>query len=176
MTVLVFVLGLLLIARLQRCCPARVLPGRAWILIRRGLPWSIAACRSPLISGCRQTGQPIEVSFQRWSNANPEKQHRLQPFGGYLSEFRPYRTDHSLLAVLIFQGVMSGNLLAAVGASDDLGNGRAARYWSCVSVGRAAVLGALHLRPVTGPYRGYRPARVQPCGATPLENRVRSIF
>ncbi|WP_285393660.1 DUF6544 family protein [Marinobacter azerbaijanicus] len=35
-------------------------------------------------------GQPIEVSFQRWSNANPEKKHRLQPFGGYLSEFRPF--------------------------------------------------------------------------------------
>ncbi|GGC59644.1 DUF6544 family protein [Marinobacter halophilus] len=35
-------------------------------------------------------GQPIEVSFQRWSNANPEKQHRLQPFGGYLSEFRSF--------------------------------------------------------------------------------------
>ena len=34
------------------------------------------------------SGQPIEVSFQRWSNANPEKKHRLQPFGGYLSEFR----------------------------------------------------------------------------------------
>ena len=33
-------------------------------------------------------GQPVAVSFQRWSNANPEKQHRLQPFGGYLSEFR----------------------------------------------------------------------------------------
>lgn len=35
-------------------------------------------------------GQPVEVSFQRWSNANPEKQHRLQPFGGYLSEFRSF--------------------------------------------------------------------------------------
>jgi hypothetical protein len=34
------------------------------------------------------SGQPVEVSFQRWSNANPEKKHRLQPFGGYLSEFR----------------------------------------------------------------------------------------
>nr|BBJ04955.1 hypothetical protein YBY_28040 [Marinobacter nauticus] len=33
-------------------------------------------------------GQPVEVSFQRWSNANPENKHRLQPFGGYLSEFR----------------------------------------------------------------------------------------
>ncbi len=33
-------------------------------------------------------GQPTQVRFERWSNANPEKQHRLQPFGGYLSEFR----------------------------------------------------------------------------------------
>lgn len=33
-------------------------------------------------------GQPIEVSFMRWSNANPEKSHRLQPFGGTLSDFR----------------------------------------------------------------------------------------
>jgi hypothetical protein len=33
-------------------------------------------------------GQPIEVSFMRWSNANPEKSYRLQPFGGALSDFR----------------------------------------------------------------------------------------
>ncbi|MCW8934525.1 MAG: hypothetical protein OQK98_07355 [Gammaproteobacteria bacterium] len=33
-------------------------------------------------------GQPVEVSFKRWSNANPEKIHRLQSFGGYLSDFR----------------------------------------------------------------------------------------
>jgi CubicO group peptidase (beta-lactamase class C family) len=35
-------------------------------------------------------GQPIRVCFDRWSNANPEKQHRLQPFGGYLSKFQSF--------------------------------------------------------------------------------------
>lgn len=33
-------------------------------------------------------GQATVVSFMRWSNANPEKLHRLQPFGGTLSDFR----------------------------------------------------------------------------------------
>jgi hypothetical protein len=35
-------------------------------------------------------GQPTRVCFDRWSDANPEKQHRLQPFGGYLSEFQSF--------------------------------------------------------------------------------------
>ncbi|MBK1693047.1 DUF6544 family protein [Ectothiorhodospira mobilis] len=35
-------------------------------------------------------GQPMEVRFERWSHANPENQYRLQPFGGYLSEFRSF--------------------------------------------------------------------------------------
>lgn len=33
-------------------------------------------------------GQPTEVSFLRWSNANPDGVYRLQPFGGYLSVFQ----------------------------------------------------------------------------------------
>lgn len=36
----------------------------------------------------RETGALDHVAFMRWSDANPEKVHRLQPFGGYLSEFR----------------------------------------------------------------------------------------
>lgn len=33
-------------------------------------------------------GRPVVVQFMRWSNANPERTHRLQPFGGKLSDFR----------------------------------------------------------------------------------------
>ena len=35
-------------------------------------------------------GRPLQVSFMRWSDANPDKVHRLQPFGGDLSEFREF--------------------------------------------------------------------------------------
>lgn len=45
-------------------------------------------------------GRPLWVRIPRWTNANPEKQFRLQPFGGYLSDFRevegyrlPFRVD-----------------------------------------------------------------------------------
>ena len=33
-------------------------------------------------------GRPLEVVFQRWTNANPEKKFKYQPFGGKLSDFR----------------------------------------------------------------------------------------
>lgn len=33
-------------------------------------------------------GRPVVVHFMRWSDANPEKKHQLQPFGGNLSDFR----------------------------------------------------------------------------------------
>jgi hypothetical protein len=35
-----------------------------------------------------EKGHPTEVQFQRWSNANPDGVHRLQPFGGFLSSFQ----------------------------------------------------------------------------------------
>lgn len=33
-------------------------------------------------------GKPVTAVFQRWSNANPDKEHRLQPFGATMSDFR----------------------------------------------------------------------------------------
>lgn len=50
-------------------------------------------------------GRPVKVVFQRWSNANPQKVHRLQPFGGYLSDFREvggYRLAHRVEAGNMF--------------------------------------------------------------------------
>lgn len=50
-------------------------------------------------------GRPVIVSFQRWSNANPEKTHRLQPFGGFLSDFREvggFRLPHHVEAGNMF--------------------------------------------------------------------------
>lgn len=35
-------------------------------------------------------GRPHKVVFQRWSNENPARIHRLQPFGGDLSAFRQF--------------------------------------------------------------------------------------
>lgn len=33
-------------------------------------------------------GRPVVVAFQRWNNANPDKEYRLQPFGAVMSDFR----------------------------------------------------------------------------------------
>lgn len=33
-------------------------------------------------------GRPVVVSFDRWTNANPDKAFRLQPFGAVMSDFR----------------------------------------------------------------------------------------
>ena len=35
-------------------------------------------------------GEPLSVLMQRWSNANPDKEFRRQPFGGTLSEYREF--------------------------------------------------------------------------------------
>ena len=37
-----------------------------------------------------QDGQPTHVVISRWSNENPEGVYKLQPFGGYLDDFRRF--------------------------------------------------------------------------------------
>jgi len=37
-----------------------------------------------------EEGQPVKVTMMRWSNANGDKQYKLQPFGGYLSDFKSF--------------------------------------------------------------------------------------
>lgn len=73
--------------------PAALLPGP-------GVTWSAvdeATARVSVTHGALEQaidvtvdadGRPVEVSFQRWSDANPEKVHRLQPFGAVMSDFR----------------------------------------------------------------------------------------
>ncbi len=75
--------------------PAAVLPGPGvdwkWVgmdgarltVNHQGLSQSVDVTVAP-------DGQPVKVCFERWSNANPEKQHRMQPFGGYVSEFKEF--------------------------------------------------------------------------------------
>lgn len=50
-------------------------------------------------------GRPVVIALQRWSNANPDKAYRLQPFGGNLSDFRDvdgFRLPHKVEAGNMF--------------------------------------------------------------------------
>lgn len=38
----------------------------------------------------RADGAPVKVVIERWSDANPDRRFRLQPFGGELSEYRDF--------------------------------------------------------------------------------------
>lgn len=70
-------------------------PDTARVIVRQGaLSQAVDVRVAP--DGC-----PTEVWFQRWSNANPERRYRLQPFGGHLSDFRAvagFRLPHRVEA------------------------------------------------------------------------------
>ena len=51
-------------------------------------------------------GQPTEILFERWSNANSDKEFRTQPFGGYLSEYKLF--DGYMLPTKIEAGNLFG--------------------------------------------------------------------
>lgn len=73
--------------------PAALLPGPgvAWTPVNANTA-RVTVTRGALQQAVDVTvdaqGRAVEVSFQRWSDANPDKTYRLQPFGGYLSEYR----------------------------------------------------------------------------------------
>lgn len=118
------VLGLLPVARLGgdtdharaafgRCVaeavfwtPAALLPGPGVHWEAVGLDAARVTVRSGGLSQAVDVrlgpdGCPTEVWFQRWSNANPERRYRLQPFGGHLSDFRAvagFRLPHRVEA------------------------------------------------------------------------------
>lgn len=46
--------------------------------------------RQELVITVAENGAPVSVVIPRWSNANPEKVWRVQPFGGTLSEFKTF--------------------------------------------------------------------------------------
>ena len=56
-----------------------------------------------------EEGQPHTVVIPRWSNANPQKEYRVQPFGGRLSEFRQF--GGYMLPTLIEGGNMLPTLI-----------------------------------------------------------------
>lgn len=73
--------------------PAAVLPGS-------GIHWEavddstarVTVTHGGLVQAVDLTvagdGSPTQVMFLRWSDANPDKAYQLQPFGGFLSDFR----------------------------------------------------------------------------------------
>lgn len=73
--------------------PAALLPGP-------GITWEASDHNTARVTVTHQSfsqtvdimidkdGCPNTVQFMRWSNANSDKKHRLQPFGGHLSDFR----------------------------------------------------------------------------------------
>ena len=73
--------------------PAALLPGPGirWEAVSENIA-RVTVTRGELSQSVEITlgddGRPVEVSMMRWSNANPQKQYRLQPFGGTLSDFR----------------------------------------------------------------------------------------
>ena len=84
-----------LVAEAAFFAPAALLP-------QNGVTWEAAgpdrARATVTFNGMTQTvditvaenGQPRTVIIPRWSNANPDKTYRLQPFGGTVSGFREF--------------------------------------------------------------------------------------
>lgn len=100
-----------------RCTGEAVIWSPAALLPGPGIAWQgvdentarVSVCHGNLTQAIDVTvdaeGKPVVASFQRWSNANPAKVHRLQPFGAAMSDFREvggYRLPHHVEAGNLF--------------------------------------------------------------------------
>lgn len=73
--------------------PACLLPGEGvvWEAVDDNTARAIVShgpYRQSIELSVEADGQPSRVLIQRWSNENPERTFRAQPFGGYLSDFQ----------------------------------------------------------------------------------------
>lgn len=75
--------------------PAALLPGPgvAWAPVDADTA-RVTVTRDGLAQAVEVTvdaeGRATQVAFRRWSNANPEGRWQLQPFGGFLSDYRDF--------------------------------------------------------------------------------------
>lgn len=75
--------------------PAALLPGPGitWKHIDENTARVIVrheGLEQPVMLTVNDGGQLTQVAFQRWSDANPEKVYKLQPFGGFLSDYQEF--------------------------------------------------------------------------------------
>lgn len=75
--------------------PASLLPGPRvrWEPVDEHSARAIVTCgelSQAVVVTVDESGMPTRVVIQRWSNENPEKVFREQPFGGYLADFRQF--------------------------------------------------------------------------------------
>ena len=106
-----FIAGLVPVARLGgdpdhalaaygRCIAEALLWTPAALLPGPGISWQAVDADTARVTVCHNglsqavditvaaDGQPLQVQFMRWTNANAEHRYRRQAFGGYLSDFR----------------------------------------------------------------------------------------
>ncbi|WP_420430913.1 DUF6544 family protein [Hyphobacterium sp.] len=75
--------------------PAALLPGPgvSWMAVSENMARvtvQLGELKQAVDISVDAQGQLQYVKFERWSNANSDKTYRLQPFGGYLSEYREF--------------------------------------------------------------------------------------
>lgn len=74
-----------------------VTPGVTWETVDRDtvrVTMAHAGLEQPVDITVDAQGRPVKVELPRWTDANPDREFRLQPFGGYLSDFREFGGFH----------------------------------------------------------------------------------